>query len=247
MGHGSGAFSCRRDDSAPPILTAQAPRPPRLQPHDPQHLGPGRPSAARAVHHPRVTGTVTLGDLRATPHHVHLAGPQNRVTGSLVFVDSGYLHPESLVTQPPWLTEDGSWLRESRARGDLDSGASEHLADRLDSELLLLGLDVLADQRDGRSSSAAKKADALFRIALALRSSRTSFSSSLIRCAWSAVVPGLRPPSTWAFLTQVRRASGWTPSSSAILRIAPLARAGSASASNARPHGPIAQLIGVLP
>ena len=47
------------------------------------------------------------------------------------------------------------------------------------------------------------------------------------------VVPGLRPPATWAFLTQDRRASGWTPSSSAILRIAPLAYAGSASASNA--------------
>lgn len=38
VGHGSGAFSCRKDDSAPPILTAQAPLPPRLQPHDPQQL-----------------------------------------------------------------------------------------------------------------------------------------------------------------------------------------------------------------
>ena len=47
------------------------------------------------------------------------------------------------------------------------------------------------------------------------------------------VVPGRVPWSIWAFLTQVRRASGWTPSSSAILRIAPLARAGSANASNA--------------
>ena len=81
---------------------------------------------------------------------------------------------------------------------------------------------------------------------MALRSSRTSFSSSLIRCASSVVVPGLRPPSTWAFLTQVRRASGWAPSSSAILRIAPLARAGSAGASNARPRGSLAQLIGIL-
>lgn len=27
VGHGSGAFSCRKDDSAPPILTAQAPLP----------------------------------------------------------------------------------------------------------------------------------------------------------------------------------------------------------------------------
>ena len=68
---------------------------------------------------------------------------------------------------------------------------------------------------------------------MALRSSRTSFSSSLIRCASSVVVPGRVPWSIWAFLTQVRRASGWTPSSSAILRIAPLARAGSANASNA--------------
>ena len=46
------------------------------------------------------------------------------------------------------------------------------------------------------------------------------------------VVPGRVPWSIWVFLTQVRRASGWTPSSSAILRIAPLARAGSANASS---------------
>lgn len=102
----------------------------------------------------------------------------------------------------------GSWLRESRVRGDLDSGASEHLADRPGPELLLLGLDVLADQRDGRSHSAAiDKPTVLFRIALALRSSRTPNAGSLIRCAWSVVVPGLRPPSTWAFLTQERKAS----------------------------------------
>ena len=29
-----------------------------------------------------VTGTVTLGDIRSAPHHVHLAGPQHRVAGS---------------------------------------------------------------------------------------------------------------------------------------------------------------------
>ncbi|EFW27527.1 hypothetical protein HMPREF9057_01070 [Actinomyces sp. oral taxon 171 str. F0337] len=34
------------------------------------------------MHRLRVTGTVTLGDLRATPHHVHLAGSQHRVAGS---------------------------------------------------------------------------------------------------------------------------------------------------------------------
>ena len=109
--------------------------------------------------------------------------------------------------------------------GELDSGASEHLADRPGPELLLLGLDVLADQRDGRShSTATDKPTAFIKIALALHSSRTSFSSSLIRCASSVVVPGRVPGSTWAFLTQVRTASEWTPSSSPILRIAPLAR-----------------------
>ena len=145
-----------------------------------------------------MTGTVTLGDLRATPHHVHLAGPQNRVTGSLVFVDSGYLHPESLVTQPPWLTEDGSWLRESRARGDLDVCAGQRPADRPGPELLLLGLNVLADQRDGRSLTLRlnRQTHALLSIASARRNSRTSNASSLIRSAPSVVFPGLRPPST---------------------------------------------------
>ena len=55
----------------------------------------------------------------------------------------------------PLALEVGYGGRESGARGDLDSGASEHLADRPGPELLLLGLDVLADQRDGRSHSAA--------------------------------------------------------------------------------------------
>ena len=43
VGHSSGVFSCRKDDSAPPILTAQAPLPPGtpwLQPHSPQTTRP---------------------------------------------------------------------------------------------------------------------------------------------------------------------------------------------------------------
>ena len=125
-------------------------------------------------------------------------GPQNRVTGSLVSVDSGYLHPESLVTQPPWLMEDGSWLRESRARGDLDVCAGQRPADRPGPELLLLGLNVLADQRDGRSLTLRlnRQTHALLRIASARRNSRTSNAGSLIRSAPSVVFPGLRPPST---------------------------------------------------
>ena len=37
-----------------------------------------------------VTGAVTLGGLRSAPHHVHLAGPQNRMAGS-----QGLVHPLS--------------------------------------------------------------------------------------------------------------------------------------------------------
>ena len=42
VGHGGGAFLCRKDDSAPPVLIIQAPLPPptsRLSPHDPRQLG----------------------------------------------------------------------------------------------------------------------------------------------------------------------------------------------------------------
>ena len=52
VGHSSGVFSCRKDDSAPPILTAQAPLPPGtpwLQPHSPQTTRP----ASMPQHHER--------------------------------------------------------------------------------------------------------------------------------------------------------------------------------------------------
>jgi hypothetical protein len=64
------------------------------------------------------------------------------------------------------------------------------VADRLDPVLELVLVDEGDDQREGRSSSAAKKADALFKIALARRSSRTSRSNSASRVASSVVVPG---------------------------------------------------------
>ena len=108
----------------------------------------------------------------------------------------------------------GSWLRESRARGDLDSGASEAPCRSARPQT-----PPSWSRCTGRSTGRAltlrrvRQADVLFGIALALLSSRTSFSSSLIRCASSVVVPGRVPWSIWAFLTQVRRASGWTPSS----------------------------------
>lgn len=75
-------------------------------------------------------------------------------------------------------------------RGDLDAGLGQDGADRLDPELLAVLFDELVQNRDGRSSSAAKKADADLRISLARRSSATSFFSSRISAISSLVLPG---------------------------------------------------------
>ena len=109
-------------------------------------------------------------------------------------------------------------------RGDLHS---QHLgqggADRLDTPpqpvtLTPVGVlvDELRDQREGRSSSAAKKADAAFRMALArLRSAFSRFNRRTSKDS-SVAVPGRSPPSTCPCRTQLRTVSGVpTPSSSA--------------------------------
>ncbi|OHV28898.1 hypothetical protein BBK14_17330 [Parafrankia soli] len=82
-------------------------------------------------------------------------------------------------------------------------------------------------------SSAAKKADADFRISFARRSSRFSRSSSASRAATSVGTPAFVPASTSAFATQTRSVSGEIPSCAPIRWHAPFALApGSALASN---------------
>nr|SCV11737.1 hypothetical protein FDG2_6002 [Candidatus Protofrankia californiensis] len=71
-------------------------------------------------------------------------------------------------------------------------------------------------------SSRAKKADAAFRISFARVSSRTSRSSSAIRCASAVEVPGRWPPSISACFTHMRRDSDPTPSRLATTVIAPV-------------------------
>ena len=85
-------------------------------------------------------------------------------------------------------------------------------ADWIDPVFVAVSGDELRDQRCGRSISAAKKAEACLRIVFARRSSRFSRSNCAIRSASLVVVPGRTPPSTSACLTQVRSASGCTPS-----------------------------------
>jgi hypothetical protein len=90
----------------------------------------------------------------------------------------------------------------------------EHATDRLDPELLAVNL-------LGRSSSAAKKAEAAFKISLARRSSATSFFNALISAISSLVLPGRMPPSTSACRTHLRTDSVEVmPNFAAIDRIA---------------------------
>ena len=90
----------------------------------------------------------------------------------------------------------------------------EHGADRLDtpSEPALGAALVFVDEGDyrlcGRSSSAAKKAEAAFKISFARRSSAFSRFRRLISTAASVVTPGRSPASTCYRRIQVRIVSG---------------------------------------
>ena len=81
------------------------------------------------------------------------------------------------------------------ARGDLRAGLGEGGADRLDPELLLVLVDVRDQRVEGRSSSAAKKAEADVKISLARRSSATCFFRSRISAISCVVLPCRTPPS----------------------------------------------------
>lgn len=92
-------------------------------------------------------------------------------------------------------------------RGDL-----QLTADRLDPELKSVLVDECDHLLDGRSSSAAKKADADRRIAFALFSSRFSRSSAAMCSASSEDRPGRSPSSTSARCTHPRNVSDGIPS-----------------------------------
>ena len=98
-------------------------------------------------------------------------------------VDAGDLDLQLLVTDRP----AGRWPGAGRVVGGW--GDLQDLADRLDPEDVTVSVDVARHRFAGRSSSAAKKAEADLRISLARRSSRFSRSSSLMRWASSLVVP----------------------------------------------------------
>ena len=100
-----------------------------------------------------VTGTVTLGGLGSAPHHVHLAGPQHRGSWFLWTLDISALR--ILVAQAPGARRPATAGVSQVLGAILTPAPVSNLADRPGPKLLRLGLDVLADQRDGRSHCAA--------------------------------------------------------------------------------------------
>src|SRR5919198_3033757 len=99
-------------------------------------------------------------------------------------------------------------------------GDRQQRADRLDPDPVPVGVDVGDHLLGRRSSSAAKKAEALFRTSLARRSSRFSRSRAFRRSRSSLVRPGRRPSSTSARRTQLRSVSCEMPNLAAIEVIA---------------------------
>jgi hypothetical protein len=99
--------------------------------------------------------------------------------------------------------------------GDRYTQLAELGVDRLDAPaqtirtvaVALMLCDEPGDQCAGRSISAAKKADAAFKIALALRNSAFSRRTRFNSADSSVVVPGRAPASIWAWRTHLRTVS----------------------------------------
>src|SRR3954469_18195521 len=179
-----------------------------------QALGPHQPLHGAAGHPMPLPDQLGVHLLRAVHREIVLVHPANVLQGRLV--------------------GQGAFRRWPALGGVVGLRGNLQLrADRLDPELVFVFVDVADGQREGRSSSAAKKADALFRMAFARRSSRTSRSSSASRDASSVVVPGRVPASISAWVTQLRSVSGLIPSCLPIRASAPRRVAGSRRASTA--------------
>src|SRR5690606_6921576 len=145
------------------------------------------------------------------PEHdvVHLA---DSVDAVVRLVQSGDLGAEQLVREPS---------RRGRAglRGAIAAGGDEptfrraqHAADGLDPETMLHRVDESDHLVVGRSSSAAKNADAAFRISFARRSSAFSFFNRFNSACSTEVIPGRAPESISDVRRHFRNASVLTPS-----------------------------------
>lgn len=130
--------------------------------------------------------------------HPHLPRPVDRIV--LLVLDRDTLL-QLLVADGTFRRFPAARLIECR-RGKLAAELNQLGANRLDPESRLVLLDELNDQRSGRSSSAAKKIDAAFKISLARFNSRFSARSRRFSADSSLVTPGRTPESTCAFRIQ---------------------------------------------
>lgn len=110
----------------------------------------------------------------------------------------------------PWLMVDASCTRNTSSQQSVQQSLFQGAHVWLDSELVAIVVDEANDRFDGRSSSAAKKADALFRISLALFASANSarnrrFSASRSTDSAGVALPEslcLRNPDSQGLFTQ---------------------------------------------
>jgi len=112
-------------------------------------------------------------------------------------VDAADVGQQHLVAQVPDRRRPGLG-RVVAARGDLAAVLSQHAADRLNPKASPVLVDEPHECVCGRSSSAAKKAEAAFNISFARRNSRTSARSLRSSTDSSVVTLGRRPASTCA-------------------------------------------------
>ena len=124
---------------------------------------------------------------------MHLAGTVDAEVVGMHRADLGKEIPVTHHTRRLGLL--GAQVGSYRGRSDLGGRIAQCRTDRIDSVFIAVSRDELHDQRCGRSISAAKKAEACFKIVFARRSSRFSRSNAAMRSASSLVVPGRTPPS----------------------------------------------------
>src|SRR5699024_8188530 len=135
-------------------------------------------------------------------------------------------HHQCMVPSCP-----GGWLtlleRVIRAHSNPCRSPFQSAHDWLDSELVAIVVDEGDDHFDGRSSSAAKKAEALFRISLARFASANSARNRRFSASKSTDSAGVALPESLCLRTQTRKVSLLRPSSFATRVIAPFAVSGS--------------------
>jgi hypothetical protein len=142
-------------------------------------------------------------DAFTAQHDPHLPRTEDPVVGLPHPQD---LALELLIPQPPLRRRPvpGGVVG---GRGDHTAVLCEHAADRLDPEHLPVLVDEPHENLCGRSSSAAKKADADFKISFARRSSAFSRFNRLISACSSLDRPGRSPASISAWRTHLRSVS----------------------------------------